>query len=90
MCCCSLTCTKTLLLQLQNCERKDPPRSAFTLKASYGDKITLGKSSGPPALEYWDKLVASGFVILLRNIPASSVINNLSLVFRAVSFGESE
>lgn len=94
-CCCSLTCTKTLLLQLQNYERKNPPRSAFTLQATYGGKITFGKSPGLPALEYWDKLVASGFIPLLRNIPASSVINNLGLVFRAgvghgfVSFEES-
>lgn len=77
----------TPLTQLQTYERKK-----YTKIWSYIKNLIMGTrsllASGLPALKYWDKLMASGFIILLRNIPAPSVINNLGLVLRAgVSHG---
>lgn len=48
-----------------------------------GAESLLESPLGFQHLKHWDKLMASEFIIPLRNIAVSSVINNLGLVVRA-------
>lgn len=74
----------TLLTLQQTYERKKSTKiQIYSKSLIMGTESLLESPLGFQLLKHWDKLMASEFIIPLRNITAVSVINNLCLVVRA-------